>query len=78
MRTQKPVPGTFPREYEVFEIDGAIQKNNGSNWTYAEAAACTDAFVELLEECGLGFGGGIGVPYYEDEQPLSKVMESRL
>ena len=58
----EPVIGDPPEgaERDALLIRGAIERKDGADWTAVTAEEVLDAFVDLMEGRGWGFGGWIG------------------
>ena len=52
---------TTPKD-GAFLIDGALQREDGADWTPETAQEAEDAILDFISEHGWGFGGTIGVP----------------
>ncbi len=45
---------------ETIEISGCFEKADGAHWTEADIEAFNDRLVDMCEQYGYRFGGGVG------------------
>ena len=50
----------FPETFEVFELNGCIEKDDGSDWTAEEGEMFWDDFCLLVSKYDAQFGGAFG------------------
>lgn len=66
-------------ESETFHIGGAFQRVGGGMISEAQMDAFMDRFIDLVEEHGLGFGGGWGLdPLTDEEWAAQELSEAAL